>query len=270
MATSSENLDPDVFTYSKEDELRILQGTERDTTFLFTPTILDTKKRFEYDSKRLINLELHMFTLCEYHQNHRIPRGMRSQLRPDLFPNNADFCARFSQICNKFAFDMILLNIEFLQKEILSLQDALQTTTTALKNVLPAAEFDAYIASCAPHFEKLRAELQDKKRQKWSRDMEDYTRGFIYIWQRDPKNPRGGDRRQIHPSDKRHTRSQSHNKSQERVEANQQATCPKSFLGLGTDPIEPGGAANATGDGEDRNKNLRPQRQKVVNKKRTQ
>lgn len=87
-------------------------------TFLSTPSVDIVKRKWESDKKHLISLELHVTTLSEYYRAQRIPRVLRTHLRPSLLPHNTDFCKKFEAISNKFSFDIILLNIEYLQIEM--------------------------------------------------------------------------------------------------------------------------------------------------------
>lgn len=130
-----------VYTYSETDIGRIINDLVGDTTFLSTPSVLDLKRKYELESKRICTLELHLLTLGEYYKNGRIPRGLRSQKRPNMFNNDNDFKLRFEQISNKYAFDLIVLNIEFLQKELNCLRIKLRDCDNRLKELLSNDEF---------------------------------------------------------------------------------------------------------------------------------
>ncbi|CAJ0937119.1 unnamed protein product [Ranitomeya imitator] len=106
-----------VFKYTPEDEERILGGLDGEAIFLKTPSIPELKRKYESDIKRMINLQLHMVTLGQYYKEGKIPRGLRSNIRPNLFQGDTMYCARFVMLSNKYAMDTILLNIEYLQEE---------------------------------------------------------------------------------------------------------------------------------------------------------
>lgn len=97
---------------------RILGCVPEDASFLMTPSALDAQRSFEVISKKQVTLELHFVTLREYYRAKRIPRGMRSSLQPTLFSQDQDFRGRFETLSNKYAADLILLNLEFLQREL--------------------------------------------------------------------------------------------------------------------------------------------------------
>ncbi|CAJ0956829.1 unnamed protein product [Ranitomeya imitator] len=74
-----------VFQYTSEEEERILGGIEGEAFFLRTPSTTELKRKYESDVKRLVNLQLHMMTLGQYYKEGKIPRGLRSGIRPNLF-----------------------------------------------------------------------------------------------------------------------------------------------------------------------------------------
>ena len=96
-------LSPDEISYSHETAERILRGIQGDASFLSTPSSKELKRKHEVLSKRSIALKLHMMTLGEYYRNHRIPRGMRSHLQPNLFMDNDEFCKMFELLSNKYS-----------------------------------------------------------------------------------------------------------------------------------------------------------------------
>ncbi|CAJ0949094.1 unnamed protein product [Ranitomeya imitator] len=74
-----------IFQYTSEEEERILGGIEGEAFFLKTPSTTELKRKYESDVKRLVNLQLHMMTLGQYYKENKIPRGLRSGIRPNLF-----------------------------------------------------------------------------------------------------------------------------------------------------------------------------------------
>lgn len=75
-----------------------------------------------------------------------------------------------------------MLNVEYLQKEIHTLRSNLEQTEGELRSALTPEDLEKYLSNCNTHLEKLRQDLQSK-RKKWQRDMEDYTTRFVYSWQ---------------------------------------------------------------------------------------
>ncbi|CAJ0940666.1 unnamed protein product, partial [Ranitomeya imitator] len=188
-----------VFKYTSEDEERILGGLDGEAIFLKTPSTLELKRKYESDVKRMINLQLHMMTLGQYYKEGKIPRGLRSNIRPNLFQGNHAYCARFVMISNKYAMDTILLNIEFLQEEIKKLQQNIEGFECKIKSLITVEEWNIFKEKVDKESVKLRNELEEIKRKKWNRDVEDYEAGHIYTWQRESNKPvwkkKGGDRR---------------------------------------------------------------------------
>lgn len=189
---SETNASPNVFSFTPEDINRIMGGGLGDVAYLSVPSKVDIKRIFEFESRRNISLNLHLSLLGEYYKNHIIPRGLRSHLRPNLFPNNKDFCQRLEGLSNRYALEVILLNIEFLQQEIIQVGKKMIETEIKLKAVMEPGEFTTYTEKTANFLSKFRREQEDTKRHKWHRDKEDYSRGQVYSWQRENNkdNPR--------------------------------------------------------------------------------
>ncbi|CAJ0953819.1 unnamed protein product [Ranitomeya imitator] len=188
-----------VFKYTSEDEERILGGLDGEAIFLKTPSTLELKRKYESDVKRMINLQLHMMTLGQYYKEGKIPRGLRSNIRPNLFQGNNAYCARFVMISNKYAMNTILLNIEFLQEEIKKLQQNIEGFECKIKSLITVEEWNIFKEKVDKESVILGNELEEIKRKKWNRDVEDYEAGHIYTWQRESNKPvwkkKGGDRR---------------------------------------------------------------------------
>ncbi|CAJ0940550.1 unnamed protein product [Ranitomeya imitator] len=174
-----------VFNYTSEEEERILGGIVGEAIFLKTPSTLELKCKYESDVKRLVNLQLHMMTLGQYYKEGKIPRGLRSNIRPNLFQGNAVYCSRFVMISNKYAMDTILLNIDFLQVETKKLQSKIGEIECKIQALLTVEEWNVFKDKVDKESVKLRNDLEEIKRRKWNRDLEDYESGQIYTWQKE-------------------------------------------------------------------------------------
>lgn len=182
--TSSENVK--TFSYSNIAMGKILRGLEGGASFLNVPSTLNLKRNFEFETKRQCTLELHAITMVEYYKNNRIPRGMRSQLRPFMFTNDVDFRTKYEQISNKYALDLILLNIEHSQKELGTAREKTQKIEEDLRANLSPDDFAAFMLKQQDFLQKFKLNLQETKRRKWYRDIRDYQRGQVYTWSATP------------------------------------------------------------------------------------
>ncbi|CAJ0963716.1 unnamed protein product [Ranitomeya imitator] len=178
-----------VFKYTPEDEERILGGLDGEAIFLKTPSIPELKCKYESDIKRMINLQLHMVTLGQYYKEGKIPRGLRSNIRPNLFQGDTMYCARFVMLSNKYAMDTILLNIEYLQEESKKMQVNTEGIEQKIKALITIEDWNIFKEKVDKESVKLRNELEEVKRKKWNRDLEDYEAGHIYSWQREGNKP---------------------------------------------------------------------------------
>ncbi|CAJ0961879.1 unnamed protein product [Ranitomeya imitator] len=243
-----------LFAYTSEDGERIIREVETNATFLGTPSLHDLKLKYENTLKKSTTLQVHLITLSEYYKAKKIPRGLRSNIRPNLITNDSLFCARFrlcshlavslcgfsrsgfdksagqnncgspcrfiaglhvtvnametaadpqhqnrggsavktakceyslSMISNKYGLDIILLNIEYLQQELKKVDLDIPVMESEIKSLLREDEWTSFRELLKTKFDKLRLELEEVKRRKWNRDMEDYREGNIYNWQRE-------------------------------------------------------------------------------------
>ncbi|XP_044151138.1 uncharacterized protein LOC122939181 [Bufo gargarizans] len=171
---------PHSSVYSSDQINHILSGDEGEGAFLNKPTADSIKRRLVNERKQLINSELHLLTLREYYRVSRIPRGLRTHLRPILFPENQEFLNKFMEIANRFSMDIMLLNMEFLQKDTIKINTRVQEHEERLKLITSAQEYDKFLDQIKGDLYKYRLNIEETKRQKWSRDEEDYTKGNIY------------------------------------------------------------------------------------------
>lgn len=107
---------------------------------------------------------------------------MRSSLQPTLFSNDMDFRVQFEKLSNKYASDLILLNLEFLQKELSTLSEKMAQVNQQLKDASTDDEYKQFFDKQTTFLCKFRLELQEVKRKKWQRDQKDYDEGAIYSW----------------------------------------------------------------------------------------
>ncbi|XP_077148559.1 uncharacterized protein LOC143809016 [Ranitomeya variabilis] len=177
------SMEPGTFNYTMEDEQRILNNIEGDATFLKIPSLTETKHKYINDVKRLISSQLHLTTLGQYLKERKIPRGLRSNIRPNLFSGNTAFCNRFTMISNKYAMDVMLLNVEYLQVEVKKLQSSTGEVEIKLQDILSKDDWIMFKDKVDKDMSKFRSELEETKRKKWIRDTGDYETGHVYSWQ---------------------------------------------------------------------------------------
>lgn len=172
----------DDFTTASVSTTLILNEKEGDATFLSTPSTMDTQRKYEFFSKKHTASELHFVTLREYYKNKRIPRGMRSQLRPNLFTQDSTFKTCFEEISNQYGLDIILLNLRYLQKDIKETSVKKCESEATLQTLMSPEEFSRFMTKHTSFLAKFRADLEEVKRRKWQRDLQDYQTGFVYMW----------------------------------------------------------------------------------------
>lgn len=164
-AQGTPDLNTHVFTYSEAETNRLLGPAHTEGVFLSVPSAIDLKHKYEYETKRYVTLELHLITLIEYHRHQRIPRGLRAQSRPNLFSHDIEFRTKFEQISNKYAFDTILLNIEFLRKELQRVNTKKDELHKLLTDMLSPDDFEKFSQRNDNFLLRHKTELQDMKRR---------------------------------------------------------------------------------------------------------
>ncbi|CAJ0919662.1 unnamed protein product [Ranitomeya imitator] len=101
----------------------------------------------------------------------------------DYCINSPDFCVKFEQILNKCSFDLMVLTLEHLHKEISSTQEQIKNIESQLCSAVPVEEFNALKKKIETNINQHRRDIELKKRSKFQRDLEDYELNRVYQWQ---------------------------------------------------------------------------------------
>ncbi|CAJ0968878.1 unnamed protein product [Ranitomeya imitator] len=169
-------------SYGQAEADEIISQVKIPGEFLHTPVEEIRSRDWERELRKKTSLELHYVTLAEYHKVKRIPRGLWVSLRPTLFQEKQDFCTKFEGILNKCSMDIMLLTIEYLQKEISEMDKQIEVIQQQLSNTLTNDKFDSLKQKIDKTMEEFRNVLQERKRSKFLRDTEDYHRRSVYRW----------------------------------------------------------------------------------------
>ncbi|KAM4044669.1 uncharacterized protein ACNLHF_008567 [Anomaloglossus baeobatrachus] len=172
-----------VLSFNVEQTASILAKVTARTQFLTIPSEEVRSRDYLRELKRNAALELHSVTLAEYHRAQRIPRGLRVSLRPTLFSENPDYCKSFEAILNKCSFDIILLTIDYLQKELDTVDTNIKGIEDQLAQTLNATALEELKTKYSTTVTEFSASLQIRKRDKFLRDQEDYNKKRVYKWQ---------------------------------------------------------------------------------------
>ncbi|XP_075188198.1 uncharacterized protein LOC142260821 [Anomaloglossus baeobatrachus] len=170
------------FSYDQDQVTNILSRVTVPVSFLTVPSEELRSRDYEKELRKQTALELHCGTLAEYHKAQRIPRGLRVQLRPTVFSDNPEYCTKYESILNKCSMDIIVLTIEYLQKEITELTPKIHSIEDQLSNTLSTTEWDKLKLKTKETIAGFQKTLQDRKRLKFIRDQEDYARHRVYRW----------------------------------------------------------------------------------------
>ncbi|XP_075682937.1 uncharacterized protein LOC142651759 [Rhinoderma darwinii] len=170
-------------SYNQEQMDNILSQVTTSRDFLQTPPTETRSRDLEKTSRRLINQELHSATLAEYIKVQRIPRGLRMPIRPTIFKENPEYCTKFEQILNKCSFDLMVLTVSFLQKNIADLRKEVTAAEQQLRTTLSLIDFTNFDEKLKTNLGIHRSEIENQKRRKFQRDLDDYQNNRVYKWQ---------------------------------------------------------------------------------------
>ncbi|CAJ0933921.1 unnamed protein product [Ranitomeya imitator] len=172
----------DTFAYDLATTTNILSQVTGSNEFLRTPPQELRTRDYEKERRKLISYDLQCTTLAEYHRHSKIPRGLRSNLRPTLFSDNPEYCEKYKRILNKCSLDIILLTIEYLQKTIVETKHSIQAIEAQLSTALSSTEWTSLKTKTEKSLTEHQKSLQERKRQKFQRDTEDYSMNKVYKW----------------------------------------------------------------------------------------
>ena len=166
------------FEFSSEDAQRILVPN---IGMDFSLSSDDLKHKLEKLHLNVTRLQMHGATLSEYWRNKRIPQGLRLQKAPTLGKSNEAFVQRWSEILNKCSFDLMLLIIDHVSTESSEIEKEIQIQESILKEKFDAdfAPIEQSIKETVRHYKE---KLHATKLRKYKRDIDDYIRKEVYIW----------------------------------------------------------------------------------------
>ncbi|OCT89753.1 hypothetical protein XELAEV_18018372mg [Xenopus laevis] len=183
------------FAYTDADITRITGLIGQSDNFLSQPDIATDFKELEKIKRKQIAYELHAQTLGEYVKIKRIPRGLRSNLRPTMFSKNEQFCQKWEAILNKCSIDLMVAIIEETHKELPKVLQNVTEVETKLRNHASPAMLAEGKSKLTTHLQDFRMEVQARKRHKFQRDAADYEEGNVYRWETQRKDHGSGMRR---------------------------------------------------------------------------
>ncbi|OCT78145.1 hypothetical protein XELAEV_18029251mg [Xenopus laevis] len=175
-----------MFAYTDLDKSRITNAVSGTNDFLTSKDCIHEFRQLEGLRRKNIAYDLHLRTLSEYIKTERIPRGLRVNLRPTLFSNDADFCKRWEAIINKCSTDLMLATMEHLQKSIPETRVSADAKEQKIRNSFAGDVVSGGMEKLTEHLDKFRMEVQTRKRQKFQRDAMDYATGSVYRWALSP------------------------------------------------------------------------------------
>ncbi|OCT82306.1 hypothetical protein XELAEV_18024827mg, partial [Xenopus laevis] len=170
------------FAYTNEEVLRITTAVKGNSEFLSQHDVLCDFREIEKLHRKSIAWDLHLRTMAEYVRLQRIPRGLRSHLRPTLFADDEEFTKKWESILNKCSLDLMVALMEKIQKESPALTLHITKKEAEMRNHCAEKEVSEGQLTMQDSLNKFRVALEVRKRDKFRRDAEDYSTGLVYRW----------------------------------------------------------------------------------------
>ncbi|XP_075706606.1 uncharacterized protein LOC142741097 [Rhinoderma darwinii] len=173
----------ETFAYDQSTTTSILSQVTNSGEFLRIPPQELRTRDYEKELRKFTSHDLHCVTLAEYHRLGRIPRGLRSHLRPTLFSEDRQYCDQFQKILNKCSLDLIILTVEYLQKSIKESTEKIKNLEIQLSSSLSSSEWESLKNRTDNAIKEYTKEVELRKREKFQRDANDYLNNSVYRWQ---------------------------------------------------------------------------------------
>lgn len=186
----------------KSAEVYRLSETDRDKILAQTQTLSQISggntdplnvlpKKLEGLKKKEVTLSLHSSTLAEYIKVKRIPRGLRTNLAPNLLVDDDEFVKCWFGLCNQFSLDLMYLTVKHLQTASNKVRDEIVTTTDEIKQTVSKDQADNIISTTDEIANKLRENVLKIKLKKFARDTRDYEQEEVYSWHKKQRKQKG-------------------------------------------------------------------------------
>lgn len=188
--TSSRHADTYRLTEAERDLILTQVGTSGQA--LFNPAeSTDVSVKLESLKRKELTLSLHSTTLAEYIRVQRIPRGLRSNLTPNLLLDDKEYISHWYGICNQFSFDLMLLTIKHIQLALRPIQEQISTIEKEIEQLLTAEKLVDTQRRINETTTKLRENILKVKLRKFRRDTQDYEADRVYTWNKARKQQEG-------------------------------------------------------------------------------
>lgn len=170
---------------------RLVALFDRTVTDVNTSTDLTTSMHM---LEKLKNTEMRTWwdsnTLRMYIDRDMIPRGLRLKKIPTTI-YSTDFSREWNETLSKCSIDLIKLITRYedvklieIKKEIETLQATMDTKFASL------AEYKDLITKMDNNLKKTETSIEEIKKRKYQRDIQDYAQDKVYTWKPSYKNPR--------------------------------------------------------------------------------
>ncbi|CAJ0915856.1 unnamed protein product [Ranitomeya imitator] len=171
----------ETFSFNATEAAEILSKVTAPSDFLQIPTQELKNRDLERESRRAINLEIHIITLAEYLRVQRIPRGLRVPLQPTFFREDKEYCTKFEHILNKCSADLMTLTLSYLQKNLDTVNAQVNAIESQLSSTMPQEEFQELKKKNQELLQSHRSEVEKRKRSKFLRHRRLFTKPSLPV-----------------------------------------------------------------------------------------
>lgn len=190
------------FRLSEQDRESILSQVSGTNTVIRSDNSSSNAvaERLETLRRRDLTLSLHQSTLVDYIKVNRIPRGLRSNLTPNLLTDDHEFITNWYGICNQSSQDLMYLMVKHLERKVQQVRSEIADTEQELLSTYTPERCGEINRSIEITIQRLKESILKVKTKKFDRDTRDYELNAVYSWNKKNKlNKKGPTSRRSPP-----------------------------------------------------------------------
>lgn len=166
---------------------------------LFDTTVMDVNTSTDLSTsmhmlEKLKNTEMRTWwdsnTLRMYIDRDMIPRGLRLKKLPTTI-YSTDFSKEWNETLSKCSIDLIKLITRYEDVKLIEIKKEIETLQTTMDTKFASlAEYKDLITKMDNNLKKTETSIEETKKRKYQRDIQDYAQDKVYTWKPPYKNPR--------------------------------------------------------------------------------
>lgn len=216
-----------------EQEKEVILSQVSETQSLIqgaTPENHDVAAKLENLKRKETTLCLHLSTLVDYIKVNRVPRGLRSNLVPNLLVDDHEFVQKWYGISNQYSQDLMYLMVQHLQIKVQQLKLDISECEEELRNTNSAERYSEVTKNIDITIQRLKDNIIKLKSRKFIRDARDYELNEVYTWNKKKAGKKSQQKKQSSPTSRNPSAEYLSTDSDESVSSGSRRN-KRSFLG---------------------------------------